>query len=573
MIRDVHYRFLLMYFAACIGVSTLFLAVVTTPAHAHQLDDPITVDSRNSTLDFPKTITFTITAHDSAANLTGATLYIRDNNNLNFPEQHGVDATTPGQSETFSWQEDLSKDTLADFPSPGTQRSYYWILQDANANRHTDTIQTFEVTDNRFNWQHLSQGKYQVNWYNQDITFGQSVLNQVVSNAQRISNNLGGSATQPINLWIYTDDNDFKSSLPPGMYEWVGGIAFPGIDQAEIVVNGLDDFTLQRDMPHELTHLIFHQLVSLYIVPLWFDEGMAVYNQTYHEPEMLATFRDAQAKHSLLSLDTISRTFPANADTAYLAYAQSWQLLSYMYQTFGQDKMHTLIKLMNSGEQTFNADVKQAFGEDMDQLEDQWLTYLGQPTTQSSTNQPTANNNTGPVDTKPTSITTDTTALTVLGLLLIFIPLFGFGGALVYVYVYSNKRRKARLQVQFPVTPGIEPGQAQLPRSPTPQIPQTPHVHVGNYASPEAYLLPSTPPVVAQPQGEIVPGTSMPKAPQAPQQPYHYPPGAPGYPGQWYPPYPPQEMAGAPIPPPQQPYPAEYPPAPTGPQYPQAPQE
>jgi hypothetical protein len=38
---------------------------------------------------------------------------------------------------------------------------------------------------------------------------------------------------------------------------------------------------MRRDMPHELTHLIFHQQDHSE-VPLWFDEGIAVHHQHYH---------------------------------------------------------------------------------------------------------------------------------------------------------------------------------------------------------------------------------------------------------------------------------------------------
>ena len=85
-------------------------------------------------------------------------------------------------------------------------------------------------------------------------------------------------------------DQDFHGSLAPGSYEWVGGEALPLLHEASIVVIDYSDHTLRRDMPHELTHLVFHELIAQGITPpTWFDEGLAVYNQDYREARVAST--------------------------------------------------------------------------------------------------------------------------------------------------------------------------------------------------------------------------------------------------------------------------------------------
>jgi len=135
-------------------------------------------------------------------------------------------------------------------------------------------------------------------------------------------------------------------------------------------------------MPHELTHLVFHQLIEQGTeVPTWFDEGLAVYNQFYHEPGMMARLQEALDTHALLRLDDITQGFPANADQAYLAYAQSWNLVAYMYSTFGLTKMGALIKGLNNPQTNFNGDLQTYLGEDQPHLENQWRIHLNQPPT------------------------------------------------------------------------------------------------------------------------------------------------------------------------------------------------
>ena len=227
-------------------------------------------------------------------------------------------------------------------------------------------------------------------------------------------------------------------------------------------------------MPHELTHVIFHELVRLNdLVPTWFDEGLAVYNQTYHEPEMQQRFNDALKTHSLLRLDTLADGFPANSDKAYLAYAESWQFMSYMYNTFGITKMAHLIHLMNTSSGAFEYEMTSAFGKDSTQIENQWLISLNQPPilppTQST--QPTAQPSHKVV--VPLVTTTDATApwLIGAGVLLILLSLSGVSGLFVY------QRRRTRFGAQslaLSTTQTIQHQPARPAHTPPVYVPPTP---------------------------------------------------------------------------------------------------
>jgi hypothetical protein len=200
-------------------------------------------------------------------------------------------------------------------------------------------------------------------------------------------------------------------------------------------------------MPHELTHLVFHQLTAQGILaPLWFDEGMAVYNQTYQEPDMIQTFKHALTTHTLLRLNTISYTFPADANAAYLAYAQSWKLIGYMYTTFGQAKMAKLITLMNGTTTEFNEDLKQALGEDQIHLENQWRVQLNQssvltPADMAQSTPQTAND---PLPHPLGSGDTTTPLLLFVGFLLVLLPITGLSG----FFVLQRRRQRKDLLAQ-----------------------------------------------------------------------------------------------------------------------------
>jgi hypothetical protein len=420
-------RFLLILLSSCIFLPLLNATPVLATTHA------LTITNQSNTIHYPGSIDFQVTADDPGNNITQATIFVQYLNIAGYQQQQQLQASPPANTVTFNWQENT---TGYDFAPPGTQISYYWQFLDSAGNRYNSPNQIFTVTDGRFNWQQLHQGLIQVNWYNRPISFGQAVMSQVSTNIQRISNDLGGKLNRPINVWIYQSSDDFKGSLPADEHEWVGGIAFPRANAAAIVVENLSDITLQRDMPHELTHLIFHQLINQGITaPTWFDEGLAVYHQLYHEPEMALALKDALARHTLLRLNTLTSSFPADANQAYLAYAQSWNLVAYMYHTFGQSKMRALIKAMNQPQNSFDQDLQQTLGVDQLHLENQWRLSLDQPPILSPASQGSALH----AQTAQVTLTDPLEPLLLcIGILMIILPALVL--ACLFVYQKSSRR-------------------------------------------------------------------------------------------------------------------------------------
>jgi hypothetical protein len=458
-------RFPLVLLCFC-GVFFLSLSF-SSIAFAQSKSNPITMYSETDTMHFPNSIDFQMSAADVASPITEAIISITYNNYSGaFPSQHSIIINAPKNSISVDWKENT---TGGNFQIPGTPVQYYWVIQDSTGNHYTQATQSFTTIDSRFPWQHVSSGKLQVNWYYRSQAFGQFLLTQADNALNHISANLGSGLLRPVNLWVYASDSDFHGSLSPNSYEWVGGEAIPILNEAFISVTDSNDTTLYRDMPHELTHLVFHQLTANgQQVPTWFDEGLAVYNQFYHEPEMKATFEEALMQQSLLRLSTISLGFPADANSAYLAYAQSWQLVSYMYSTFGKLKMQKFIRNMNNPELDFNSDLQGTLGVDEANLENQWHLSLNQPATLSPDQvTPTVNTPLATSTTSPGLMSGSIPLLTTVGVLLILLPLLGIGMIIIY-----QKRRRAvptAAQVGYygqPINAPIFPGDLQRPGFP-----------------------------------------------------------------------------------------------------------
>ncbi len=448
---------LLLLILGCIVLPWMLFNTPVTHALAHS--QAITVKTRSSVVHFPASIDFYETVSDASSTLQQASLNLTIGPRQD--QELQIVSVPQGQhTATLHWHEDTSGNH---FLPAGVQISYYWHIGDSSGNTLTDTTQSLTTTDTRFQWQHLNHGLLQVNWYGHDQSFGQMLLTQSSNSLDHISSILGSGLKHPINLWVYSNDTDFHGSLEPGAYEWVGGEALPDLHEASIVVIDSSSYTLVRDMPHELTHLVFHQLIEQGIIPpTWFDEGLAVYNQIYHEPEMLARFNAALSTNSLLRLDDISLGFPADSDKAYLAYAQSWQLVTYMYKTFGTAKMAKLIHNLNDASNDFDSALQKSIGEDHLHLENQWRVALHQPGVLSPDElTPTpVTNGTSSAQTGATQNGASTVTWIFVGLAIIIL----LEGCVVVIWLTMRKRRRASQQAQ-----AVYPASwQQLPATPLP---------------------------------------------------------------------------------------------------------
>lgn len=394
----------------------------------------ITITSETQSDTYPSQMTFQVQASDNAGTISGAQLEIAVPQ-INVDHQITVPVPQPGATVSLTYRYDPSSDYLPPF----TLVTYHWTLSDNAQHSLTGTDQHFDFVDTRFSWRHLTQGELSVYWYNQNTAYGQNILNTASQEATSIEHDLNGTLTAPVRVLVYATAQDLRGGLPPNAPNWAGGVALIQFDEALIVV-GDAQYPLQRDLPHELTHLIFHEIAGLDCggCPLWFDEGMAVYHQIYHEPELQATFNDAVRRKALLPFNSIVDQFPQDSNQAELAYAQSWNFIKYLYSTYTQPKVAQLVDALKTT--PFADAFQQAFGRSVAQMEDQWRVSLGlQPINNSPASTPSTG---GASSSQPSAAAPNegngSGPLTAIGLGLVLLLLAGMVGA---VFIMRRSRQ------------------------------------------------------------------------------------------------------------------------------------
>ncbi len=103
------------------------------------------------------------------------------------------------------------------------------------------------------------------------------------------------------------------------------------------------------------------------------DEGLATYVQNENDSNWLNL---AIKQNKLISVRTLSSPFSAVAEQAYISYAESHSIVSFLLTTYGKDEMVQLLNVFHEGA-TYDDALQQVYGFDQDGLDQLWRKSIG----------------------------------------------------------------------------------------------------------------------------------------------------------------------------------------------------
>jgi len=189
-------------------------------------------------------------------------------------DESDLAATSSG---TYRYSMDASNGGLL----PNTVVSARWRVTAADGTSAVGPSVSVTYADDRFDWQTKSGSLVRIHWYRGDQAFGERALSIAERGVAQAEQLLGVTETEPIDFFVYADQQAFYDALGPGTRENVGGEAvseirtlFGLITPAEVNASWVGIV-----IPHELTHLVFDTAVhnSYHFPPRWLNEGLAVY--------------------------------------------------------------------------------------------------------------------------------------------------------------------------------------------------------------------------------------------------------------------------------------------------------
>ncbi|MBK9926101.1 MAG: hypothetical protein IPP66_12515 [Anaerolineales bacterium] len=365
---------------------TLILNLVLLPVQTAFAASQADVTKDQAVLDFPNTVTFSATIK-SNANITSVVLeYGTKQLTCGEVIAKAFPQFTPAPSVDVEWTWDMRQS--GSLP-PGAGIWWRWRYTDESGAETVTDKQTVTWLDSQHKWETVSKGKLNLHWYSGDQAFAQDLLNTAGGGLEFNKTKSGLTADSPIDLYIYANTDDMKDAI---LYEpsWTGGQAFPDHD---IVIIGISKNDLEwgrKAIVHELTHVLVGHLTFSCLggVPTWLNEGLAVYSEGDLDSNSQSQLDQAIRDNSLLSVRSLSAGFSEVSDKANLSYTQSFSIVKFLIETYGQDKMTNLLTSLRDGMAIDDA-LTQVYGFNVEGLEDAWRKAV-QAQPRSTSAQPTA---------------------------------------------------------------------------------------------------------------------------------------------------------------------------------------
>ena len=188
---------------------------------------------------------------------------------------------------------------------------------------------------------------------------------------------LGQEVLTNVDVRIARTPGEMRSLAPSGapVPSYASGVAYAHIGLVLLTIQPLhpnSHHDLVEIFKHELVHVALFDAVQGRPIPRWFNEGLAVQLSGEHHSTRLWTLWSATLSEDLIPLDRLETSFPADPNTASVAYAQAADFTRYLMRSGDEHRFRAAIERVRAG-QAFIPAVNDAYGTDVATLEYEWL--------------------------------------------------------------------------------------------------------------------------------------------------------------------------------------------------------
>jgi len=352
-------------------VACLFLALLSPGLVRAQ--GGLTVLDSSAQVEFPLRLHFNLSA-ESDVNITDIRLrYTVDRADFAHVTSETYIEFVPATEVDVSWTLEMVR--IGGLP-PGSSMEYWWVLEDAGGSKVKTTPVRVQLEDNRYSWRSLTEGEVTIHWYEGGQSFVQELMASAQQALARLAKDTGAYLGKPVEMYIYASARDLQGAMIYAR-EWTGGAAFSryGIISLGMSPNDLD--WGKGATAHELTHLVIHQMTfnPYSSLPNWLNEGLAMYAEGALGSGYVDLLNKAMAEEGLISVRSLASPFSAYPGEASLAYAQSYSLVEFLIDSYGQGKMLELLNTFKQGS-SYDGALDKVYGFDMDGLDTLWWDYV-----------------------------------------------------------------------------------------------------------------------------------------------------------------------------------------------------
>lgn len=354
--------------AALVALSMLLLGA----ASVARAQNSIAVTNNTAEASFPAGITFTLDAATSGSFSDIRLIYQVAPDGVRVTN---VPQCTSGASVHCTF---IFTNSLANPLIPGAEVTYSWTLSAGGTSQETQP-QKVTYQDTRFDWHTLTEGNVTIWWYSGSADEARAVLEAGIESLNKNSARLKTQVTFPVKIFYYASAQAMQPAIPSGNAPGVITLGEVVYSDTAMVAADAQPQDIAR---HEVAHIVVRQAVRGPYennVPTWLNEGTAVFSQSQPLAGQRQGIEDAIRSGQVISVRSMSSASSgALSDKVFLFYGESWSLVKFLVDTYGDQKFAQLFAALKQGATTAQA-LRQTYGFDQDGLENAWRASVGLP--------------------------------------------------------------------------------------------------------------------------------------------------------------------------------------------------
>lgn len=204
----------------------------------------------------------------------------------------------------------------------------------------------------------------------------QSIIQDAEAVKVELSSHLGQPVLQKVTVRVAPTVADMarlapQDAPPP---DYASGVAYHGLHLvllSMLAPHGGEAVDLDEVFRHELAHVALEDAVQGKHVPVWFNEGLAIYLSGELAVARTKTLWNATLSGTLIPLSELDRSFPRDNFEVSIAYAESADFMRFLTRKSDRLRFASMIERVKDG-QPFERAIAEAYGSDLRRLEFEW---------------------------------------------------------------------------------------------------------------------------------------------------------------------------------------------------------
>lgn len=246
-----------------------------------------------------------------------------------------------------------------------------------------------KVRYKEFDWKIFQTEHFEI-YHNPESTDLAKISSEMAEDAyKKISTDLRYKIKDKVPFILFKSHYEFQQTniILEQIDRWVGG--FTEIFKHRMVIPFTGSYEeLNTVITHELTHVFTYNILyeqnplesmlsgqAVSAPPMWIMEGIAEYETGKMDVKGEMVLADAVFENNIIPLEYLDN-FNTTGNT-YLCYKQSQSLFDYIAKTYGNDRIHLLLKKFKASSKIDKC-LKSSIGIDLPTLEKGWIRYLQQ---------------------------------------------------------------------------------------------------------------------------------------------------------------------------------------------------